>query len=196
MLSPVPKADSRHNEIRDITAGLLTEVCHDVRVEPDLQPLSGESLRGASSSKQDVAMNDFWGGRHERTFCDVRIFNPHAPTNRNTNLAACHERLKKNCYEQRVLEIEHASFTPLVFSASGGMENESKTFYKRLATLLASKWDNPYSSTLSWLHCRLSFSLLRSAIQCIRGARSHRGHAVKSAPVDLVRAETGLQSVP
>ena len=26
----------RHNEIRDITANLLTEVCHDVQVEPDL----------------------------------------------------------------------------------------------------------------------------------------------------------------
>ena len=102
----------RHNEIRDITADLLTEVCHDVRVEPQ------------DGARLDVAMNGFWGGRHERTFCDVRIFNPHAPTNRNTNLAACyrrHERLKKNFYEQRVLEIEHASLTPLVFSASGGM---------------------------------------------------------------------------
>ena len=28
----------RHNEIRDITASLLTEVCHDVSVEPHLQP--------------------------------------------------------------------------------------------------------------------------------------------------------------
>ena len=25
----------RHNEIRDLTASVLTEVCHDVRVEPD-----------------------------------------------------------------------------------------------------------------------------------------------------------------
>ncbi len=30
----------RHNEIRDITANLLTEVCHDVSVEPGLQPLT------------------------------------------------------------------------------------------------------------------------------------------------------------
>ena len=32
----------RHNEIRDITADLLTEVCHDVAIEPMLQPLTGE----------------------------------------------------------------------------------------------------------------------------------------------------------
>ena len=29
----------------------------------------------------------------------------------------------------------------------------------------------------------------------VRGARSHCGRAVKSAPEDLVRAETGLQSM-
>ena len=34
----------RHNEIRDLTANLLTEVCNDVCIEPDLQPLSGEVL--------------------------------------------------------------------------------------------------------------------------------------------------------
>ena len=33
----------RHNEVRDVTANLMSEVCHDVRTEPDLQPLSGES---------------------------------------------------------------------------------------------------------------------------------------------------------
>ena len=32
----------RHNEVCDLTACLLTEVCHDVRVEPHLQPLTGE----------------------------------------------------------------------------------------------------------------------------------------------------------
>ena len=32
----------RHNELQDITAALLSEVCHNVRTEPPLQPLSGE----------------------------------------------------------------------------------------------------------------------------------------------------------
>ena len=34
----------RHNELRDITAELLTEVCRCVGVEPTLQPLTGEQL--------------------------------------------------------------------------------------------------------------------------------------------------------
>ena len=32
----------RHNEIRDVTATLLSEVCHVVSTEPHLQPLNGE----------------------------------------------------------------------------------------------------------------------------------------------------------
>ena len=165
----------RHKEIRDVTASLLTEVCHDVMIEPNLQPLTGEALTRATSNtadgaRLDIAVNGFWGGRFERTFLDVRIFNPHAPTNKNTTISKCyrkHEAEKKRAYEQ----VEQSTFTPLIFSATGGMAKQSTTFYKRLASLLADKWEHPYSSTLSWLRCLLSFSLLRSAIQCIRGAR-------------------------
>ena len=40
----------RYNEVRDITATLLTEVCHDVCVEPDLQPVTTDQLNGASAN--------------------------------------------------------------------------------------------------------------------------------------------------
>ena len=36
----------RHNEIRDLTANLLTEVCNDVRIEPELQAVTMEHLTG------------------------------------------------------------------------------------------------------------------------------------------------------
>ena len=46
---------------------------------------------------------------------------------------------------------------------------------------------------MGWLRCSLSFSLLRSAIQCIRGARSSIGHYVSAPPpMDLVRIESNL----
>ena len=44
--------------------------------------------------------------------------------------------------------------------------------YKRLASLISEKQGRPYSSTLHWVRCRLNFSLLRSAVMCIRGSRS------------------------
>ena len=147
-------------------------------------------------ARLDIAANGFWGGRYERTFIDVRIFNPHAPSNRNSDLATCyrkHERSKKRAYEQRVREVEHASFTPLVLSASGGMAREATNFYKNLASKLAMKWNQSYSTTISWLRCRLTFSLLRSAIQCIRGSCSSQGHACKTLPqIDLVTSVSHL----
>ena len=65
---------------------LLTEVCHDVMVEPYLQPLTGEVMANATSNSSegarlDIAVNGFWGGCFEKTFLDVRLFNPHAPLN-------------------------------------------------------------------------------------------------------------------
>ena len=103
--------------------------------------------------------------------------------NRSMSLTAAykkHEREKKRAYEQRVQEVEYSSFTPLVFSATGGMGREANIFYKRPASMLSLKWDHQYSATLSWLRCRISFSLLRSSIMAIRGARSSRGHATKT----------------
>ena len=46
----------RHNEIRDITADLLSEVCHNVGNEPSLQPMSGEHLMHRTSNREDGSM--------------------------------------------------------------------------------------------------------------------------------------------
>ena len=48
----------RHNEIRDFTASVLTEVCHDVCTEPPLQELVGEPLPYATSNREDGAQLD------------------------------------------------------------------------------------------------------------------------------------------
>ena len=57
-----------------------------------------------------------------------------------------YEQIKKRVYEQRIREVEHATFSPLVISVRGGLAREPNTFYKRLASMLASKWDHTYSS--------------------------------------------------
>ena len=66
------------NEIRDITALLLDEVCTDVRKEPMLLELNGETLheRSANTKKEarlDVSARGFWV-TGQRVFCDVRVF--------------------------------------------------------------------------------------------------------------------------
>ena len=137
----------RHNEIRDLTANLLTEVYNEVCIELNLQPTMPDQLSGATTNSQDgarlnISANGVWGWRFEKTFFDVRVFNPHATSNRNQT-SACyrkHERGKKRAYTQRILEVEHSFFTPLVFFLpTGGMGREATCFYKRLASMLAQK---------------------------------------------------------
>ena len=65
----------RHNELRDLTASWLHEVCHDVAVEPPLQPLTGEAIVPASANRRDDARADihargFWG-RRQGAFFDI-----------------------------------------------------------------------------------------------------------------------------
>ena len=125
----VQRGDSR--PLKSVT--LLTEVCHNVSIEPGLQPISNEILTGATANTQDGARLDiaaygFWGGTYEKTFFDVRVFNPHAPLNRRTPLSSCyrkHEQTKKHMYKQRCREVEHASFTPLEIAATGGQRNHN-----------------------------------------------------------------------
>ena len=54
------------------------------------------------------------------------------------------------------------------------------------------KWSTSYSGqTMRWLRCRLSFSLLRSSIQCIREARSNHGHAIHlKSSIELTVSES------
>ncbi len=192
----------RHNELRDITASLLTETCHGVATEPTLQPVTSESFRHSTANVQDgarldIVANGVWGSSFERTYFDVRVFNPLAPSNKHSTIAATyrhHENIKKRNYEQRIREIEHSSFTPLVFSTSGGLGPAASVFYKRLASMLADKWKQPYGTTIGWLRCRLSFSLLRSSIRCIRGARSSIRNFYSSLPgaVELAVSESKL----
>ena len=51
------------------------------------------------------------------------------------------EQEKKRTHNERVFQIEHGMFTPLVFSADGSMGRECRTFYSRLSDLLSEKRD-------------------------------------------------------
>ena len=182
----------RHTEIRClIIANMLTEVCHNVCIEPKLQPLTGEQLHNTTANTQDGARLDI--------FLWCAHFQPFVASNREGSLSSCyrkHEKMRRRAYAQGVREVEGAFFTPLVLSATEGMVNESPHFYNRLASLLATKWDQPYNSTMSWLHFRVSFSLLCSGIECIRGARSSYGRAHKSPPlIDLVISELSFDNI-
>ena len=64
--------------------------------------------------------------------------------------------------------------------------------YKQLANLLTEKLDLSYEEVMGWIRCKLSFALVRSAIMCIRGARSRLHSPVFDAPLDIQIAEAHL----
>ena len=57
-------------------------------------------------------------------FFDIRVFNPFASSYSQSPLSRCYvtnEQEKRHVYDERVREVERVCFSPLVFSASGGM---------------------------------------------------------------------------
>ena len=123
----------------------------------------------------------------------LRCPNSFAASNRSASLAAIfcrHEAKKCRAYEQQVHEVEHGSFTPSIFSSSGG--KAATTTYKHLSHLLSQKWSSPYSVVMGWIQCSLRFSLLPSSIMCICGSRSRSKHPGVPPAVDLAIAEGRL----
>ena len=69
--------------------------------------------------------------------------------------------------DTRVLEAERGTFTPLVFTTTGGMSDECRRYHTRLAELLAVNKQESYASTIAWVRTRVSFVILRSALVCL-----------------------------
>ncbi|KAG0718112.1 hypothetical protein GWK47_053125 [Chionoecetes opilio] len=181
----------RHDEVRDVTASMLREVCRDVSTEPTLLPLDGEQLQYktaniANEARVDVSARGFWT-RGQRAFMDIRIFDPMAACHRGISLEAAHQRNEQEkirAYGERIQHVDQGSFTPLVFTTSGGMGPHAKCFYSRLADVMAEKKHQPRSHVVAWMRCRLSFSLLRSALLCLRGTRYSAPTTIDIASLD------------
>ena len=101
----------RHNDLRDFTANLLTEVCPNVCIEPPLQALTGELLSHETSKSEggaclDVSAQGFWGDRHQLAFFDACVFHLNASSYQNRQLPSAyrlHERLKQRSYDQHMV---------------------------------------------------------------------------------------------
>ena len=160
----------RHNGIRDLEGELMREVCKDVKIEPELQPVGEREMSGITTDKArlDVSGVGVWG-THERTFLDIKVFHPNCASYINMSLEDAyvhHENIKKRNYRERVLNVEHGSLTPIVFSTAGGASPEANKHHKRIAQLIA-----------------LKRNLLRSILIAIRG---ERGRSSRANPISTI----------
>ena len=85
-----------------------------------------------------------------------------------------HEREKRRKYNDRILNVDHGTFTPLIYSITGGMGPEALYYHKLLATKLATKNGDRFENVLNFIRCKLSFLILKMALLCIRGSRSQK----------------------
>ena len=177
----------RHNGIRDLEGELMQEVCKDVKIEPELLPVGEREMSGITQDKArlDVSGVGVWG-THERTFLDIKVFHPNCATYVNMDLERSyvhHENIKKRNYRERVLNVEHGSFTPIIFTTTGGAGPEAQRHHKRIAQLIALKRKEEYSSVIQYIRTRLRFNLLRSILVAIRG---ERGKSSRTKPISSI----------
>ena len=167
----------RHNNVRDFEANLLSKVCTDVQKEPSLQPLTGERIAGHSEegARPDIRARGFWRPA-QNAFFDVRLTNINSASQRHMPFKQVldkHEAEKKRAYNDRVMNVEHGTFTPLVFSLNGVMSTECERYHKNLACKIADKSGEKYSAVMNTMRTKLSFLILRACLTCVRGSRPH-----------------------
>ena len=104
-------------------------------------------------------------------FFDVRVFNPNAKRYVKQDISKTYElneKEKKRLYNERIIEIEHGSFTPLVMSATGVMGRECKKFYSHLAEMISLKRGTGYKIIVAWIIRKITLSLIK--LICLRGS--------------------------
>ena len=179
----------RHNKVRDFEAQLLTKICNDVDIEPPLQPLEGEIINGLTgvNAKPDVRARGFWQ-EGQNGFFDVTITSTNSESQRHLTSEKTftkHEREKKIQYNNRIMNVEHGTFTPLEFSVNGGMAKKCLKFHKFIAEKIANKSGCRYGKVLSIIKCRLSFLILRASVMCVTGSCSFTTHSRNHAVDDF-----------
>ncbi|KAG1651416.1 putative phosphoenolpyruvate synthase [Nymphon striatum] len=105
-----------------------------------------KSANTDKDARLDIKAKGFWR-RGQTAFFDVRVTHVNSQTNANKDTKVVfkeHEQSKKREYLERVLEIEHASFTPLGLGTNGGMGTECQKFVSALASKLAEKQNEEY----------------------------------------------------
>ena len=108
----------------------------------------------------------FWK-RQKAAFFDIRVCHPNAHSYRDLSpkqLYRIHKNEKKQKYNSCVTEIEQGTFTPLVFTTTGGMADECLIYHSGLVELLSakSKRATPQQFHGSGQKCPLQFCRARS----------------------------------
>ena len=81
--------------------------------------------------------------------------------------------------------MEKGSFTPIVFSTSGGMGGEAERLVKMLASKMEYHTGQRDSNAVEYIRKRLRFEILKTTVISLRGDRGARKNIVDINSLDL-----------
>ena len=174
----------RHDDLRDEYEHLCGLALSPSRVnsEPTILYGNGTSARRGNGpaeaelgdeARGDVYAHGLWR-RGTGCVMDCRITDTDAKSYGNVSSAkilARHEREKKKKYEEACKE-RRRTFVPLVYSVDGMPGKAARSTERRIASLLAAKWDRQYSEMCCFVRRRIALSIARSTTLLLRGDRS------------------------
>ena len=123
----------RYNNIRDFEANLLRVVHNNVEVEPQLQQVGNEQFNGLweDNARPDIRAKGVWGNAQNAYF-DVSVTNVNSDSQKKNmpveKILSKHEQDKKRNYNRRIMNVEHGTFTALVFSEQVGKVRKLQLF--------------------------------------------------------------------
>ena len=113
-------------------ANILRKVYTDVETEPSLQPVNGEQVVGLTGdeARPDVRARGVCR-KGQNAYFDIRVTNPSSNSQKNQTIEKVlkkHEAENKRQYNDRIMNIEHGTFTPLIFALNGRVGTECSIF--------------------------------------------------------------------
>ena len=186
----------RHNDVRDEWVDLLKRALPDSSVGTEPYIFHGPGIlaeqrrttatpAGVASQEEeredkgqgdevrgDASARGFHTRRRVAIF-DIQVLDTDAPTYCNRTSAKVLETAEKEkCtkYEAACAE-RQCDFIPMVYSVDGLRGQRAKAAEKRLAAMLAAKWERPYSDVMNFGRVRMSLSVVRSNTLLLRTER-------------------------
>ena len=151
-LSQIAQIDSKLKEVGyDTISKLIRE-----------QPSTGTNSSDGACA--DVSAIGLWQSLN-KAFIYLKMFNLLAKSNAAKDLCDTykdHEKAKKRSYNTRIIEVEKGTFTPAIFSCSGGKSLEATRLLKTIAAKLAVKRSETYQKIISFVRRRVAFDILKT----------------------------------
>ena len=124
-----------------------------------------------SEHKGDLLISYFWV---QVTYCilDMRVINTDAVLCLNNksekSLVTAEREKKRKCLDTFLHQRQFLS--PFFVSVDDLLGTKAEAMLKRLAIRLATKWQQPYSSTFGYVWSRVDIKMVRDTNHCIRGS--------------------------